>query len=291
MKLRNYLKTIDYKHAYDKLIATSETQSVENDNVNIILYCLSDDILVEVSTKACSSMQLLSIISHKIRNPLTNIIGALTFIDDLKVQPIQKKNVDILKKASYEIVGVVNDIIDIINLHSSSIELDLMKTSIAKIFQDCNDIVIKEITSKNINIKFVIDRNIPEIVLVDITRLKQIIINLINNSIHNMTIGGIIVEAELMEESATKHHGKNTYNILFSIKDTGTGVDPAIKNYLEKILEIDNTENETYKYGGMGLIISKYLCNLMGGRIWFKSEQNIGTVFYFNILCTALMTN
>jgi signal transduction histidine kinase len=82
------------------------------------------------------------------------------------------------------------------------------------------------------------------------------------------------------------------YNLLFSIKDSGSGMIDKIQQYVEHILDITNSNTNqktySYEYVGLGLIISKFLCNLMGGRIWFQTMPNIGTIFYFNIVCPKI---
>lgn len=300
LKLDDYLKTNNQlKECYDKIIDTKEHQlMILNDN-KIILECI-EDIIIEIHIPIDDNLYLLSSISHKIRSPLNNIIGILTLFENLKLDKIQKKCIKILKNSSYEIVKIANDIIDIINLNKNEIKLTFEKINLNKFIHECYEIVAKDIIKKNLNFMFKIDENIPEIINIDSLRLKQIIINLLNNAINNTSIGGITLSISLFDNNNNNNEDINCpfkyiptkppiYNLLFKIKDTGRGIDNNNKNFIEKILGIKKScINNIHKYSGFGLLISKYLCNLMGGNIWFKSEIDIGTIFYFNIICEGI---
>ena len=290
VSLKSYLKTIDYGEYYDNLITTKENQIIKQISCNILLQMLDNNIILEVRTHISSTIQLLYTISHRIRVPLTNISSILMLTESRKDS---KKNNEILKSSCSEIMDVVNDILDIINLSRGELKLDLSRTSLSGILKQCYDIAIKETREKKVNLNFYINKNVPDYVNIDATKIKQILINLLNNAIQNTNNGGIIVEVTLFDKpndvgypftfTETKHP---QYNILFSVKDTGIGIDNISMRYIESILEINKEYVvSSYKYGGLGLILSKNICNLMNGHIWFKSEHNIGTIFYFNVLC------
>lgn len=294
-KLSDYITNINYGNAYDKIISTKENQMVKQINCNILLQYIDDNAIIEIRAPISDGIQILTNVSHKIRIPLTNILGTLTIIDELKESKISKKNIESLKNSCYEMIEVVNDIIDIVNLSRGELRMHIEKCNLSNVMQQCYDISIKEIKTKKLTLKFIIDKNVPEIIFIDVTKLKQIIISLINNAIKHTHIGGIIVNVSLYKQneniSPFEYIAASfpAYNILFSIKDTGTGIDNATKNYLENLLGISKINNNNYyKYTGLGLIISKYICNLMNGNIWFRSEYNIGSVFYFNIICDGI---
>lgn len=295
-KLADYATKINYGSAYDKVIATKENQIIKHMNCNILLQHIENNTILEIRAPVSDGIQILTNVSHKIRIPLTNILGILTIIDELKENKISKKNIETLKNSCYEMIEVVNDIVDIVNLSRGELRLHIEKSNLSNIIQQCYDITIKEARSKKLSLKFVIDKHVPDIIFVDVTKLKQIIISLVNNAIKHTHIGGIVVNVSLFNKSNEsnspfEHSNPNfpSYNILFTIKDTGSGMDITTKNYLETLLGISKINNNNcYKYTGLGLIISKYICNLMHGNIWFKSEHNIGSVFYFNIICDGI---
>lgn len=296
--LENYIQLnhIDYGEYYDILIKTKKTQIIKKEAFDIILEIIDENFIIEKHlTKECN-FYLLSTISHKIRNPLTNILGLLSLINDSKLNKINKTYLNILKNSTYDIIGIANDIVDIINMNKDRIILNHKKINIEKLLTECKNIYTNELKEKNINIKIVIDDDIPRIFIVDVDRLKQIIANLLNNATYYTSNGGIDVRISLFHENDTsscpfiyQNCNPPKYNILFKIKDTGTGIDDETKLYIENIFKIKETHmDKPYKSTGFGLFISNYLCNLFYGNMWFKSEVDIGSVFYFNIICDCL---
>jgi signal transduction histidine kinase len=299
LRLQKYLKRykISYTDLYDKLISTKEHQTVTINDIKIVLEYINDETILELHIPIDDNLYLLSSISHKIRNPLTNIMGVLTLIEEEKLDKTQKKYINILKKSSYDIVSVANDIVDIINLSRDEIKFNFGRTNIEKLLQECHNIMIKDTDSKKISFKTSCHKMVPSVIIVDSGRLKQVIINLLNNAINYTSIGGITLEVlvngkeENLNNPFTYIESKPPfYNILFKIKDTGTGMDEDGKKFVNKILCIDKSENvKQFKYGGFGLLIGRYLCQLMGGNMWYKTEKDIGTIFYFNIICEGIV--
>jgi len=290
---------IEYGDVYFKTINEKSHNVIKKDNFKIILEYISDNTISEIHIEQDDSLYFLSCISHKIRNPLNNILGLLTFIDDPKLDKNQKKYINLLKKSSYELIGVANDLVDIINLNKDEINIFFEKISIEKLVNECKNIVNQDIVSKNLSFKINISKDVPLIQLLDKNRVRQLIINLLNNAIYHTNMGGISIEIVLFNKNMIElvncpflyiDHRPPIYNILFKIKDTGSGIDDASIIFVDKILGINKKKNfQPYKYGGFGLLISRYLCHSMGGNIWFKTDTDIGTVFYFNIICDCLM--
>lgn len=290
-ELDSYTKNVTYGDRYNEIISTNEDQLIDNLNNKILLKYIPEDTILELCIPKYVSVHLLSTISHKIRIPLTNIFGILKLIDKTKLNKTEKENMDILKKSCYEIINVANDIIDIVNSKAGKYILKQEKINLNSLLYECKNIVTNDIIRKNIFLKIIVEKNIPNNLVVDPTKLKQIIINLLNNSIQHTNIGSIIISVSLYDE--TNNYGcpfgyvycqKPKYNILFCVKDTGSGMEDSNIKYVSSILGINKIIDNSNNYCGFGLIISKYICNLMGGNIWFKTDNNIGTAFYFNIL-------
>ena len=293
-KLDSYIKNQMHETNYKKIIENNENQLVKYDltnNCNIILKYVPDDIIVELRTTKNINVDLLSSLSHKIRNPLTNIIGLLSVFDKSKLDPSQKEYLNILKQSSYEIIATTNDIIDIVNYYDNELKLNLEKINLLNLLNQCHDIVANDIKKKNLLFEVTINNLVPKNIIGDATKLKQIIINMLTNSIQHLNIGGIVITVSLLNETNNQspfqmiQPMKPKYNLLFSIKDSGTGMDTSKKKLVCSILGMNHDNHDIYSYTGLGLTISKLMCNLMEGNIWFKTNIHSGTIFYFNIIC------
>ena len=241
---------------------------------------------------------MLTTINYKIRNPLTNIIGVLSLLDYSNLNDSNKKYMNIIKQSSYDIVSVAKDLIDIINLESDKIIITLENINIKKFVNECYNIISNDAKKKNIELISKLDKDIPHIIISDEKRLQQIIINILNNAINFTSFGNIIVEISLFNKKNDinncpfdyKVQKSQKYNILFKIKDNGIGMNQKKQNSINNVLGIKKLNFiKSYKNPGFGLLISKCLCNLMGGNIWFKSEIDMGTIFYFNIICDGII--
>jgi|SRR5579872_2462079 len=297
--LTSYLQTIKHADYYDKLIKTKERQIIIYDNKKIILQYINSKTITETSSPNDNNMNLLSCVSHKIRNPLTNIIGILSLSDDNDAEHLSKKYMTILKRSSFDIVGAVNDLIDILNLYNDELKLSYDKINIEKLLTECKKIAIDNSNDKSKNITIKIN-NVPEIVIADSRRLQQIIINFLTNAIQHTSSNNINLTASLYTENLhtqlKSSHKYVTveppiYNIAFTIENVGHTLDASTKNYLNYVLRLQNdTDCQSKKIRGFGLLINRHLCSLLKGNAWYYSTDKT-TTFCFNILCNGIVLN
>lgn len=258
---------------------------------NVYLKRIGDKYFYELwEYNSNKTYNFLSIISRKIRGPLTNIIGSLSLIEDLDISTIDQKYIDIMKDSSLEIVSLANEIVDLLNISKNKLKLD---QQICNFHRSVEELMIhmKNVAKKqNIKLNYKIGKTIPESVITDCERLIQILGTIIKNSIDYTDDGIISISITEYKEKVSSSPFKlekvqrNKLNILFKIKDTGVGINPDCANMLRE------TFNNTTKFHiennrcGFSLIIASYLVGLMGGNIWFETYQDIGTVVYFNII-------
>lgn len=287
---------ISYKDNYNTLLTTGDEQEIIIIDAHILLSKITDDIYSEVHYPICDDPNILYTISNKLRVPLTNILGIISILEDIKLTEKNKKYINIIKNSSYDIVGLSNDIIDIVNLKTDKIKLNNVKVTFSNIIDEVLKIVSSDIKKKELKLNIKIDYDLPDIVLVDISRLVQVIVNIINNSLKFTKNGAINLEVLLFDNGDSRDcpfPNKKTedgkYKILFIIKDTGTGIDDDQKKIIDRVLNIRTVDNiKYYKNSGFGLLICKDICALMGGDVWYKSEEDMGSVFYFTIECDGI---
>lgn len=239
--------------------------------------------------------------SHEIRTPLNGIIGMLTLLEDTKLTNDQQDYISMVKECSFNLMTIINDILDYSKLEVGKISLDMKPMNIRECIETTNDIVLSKIYEKSLEYTYNIDQNIPEYIYGDQNRIKQILLNLLSNSIKFTDKGTIIINTNLISENDFISIKKSSNNIIdktinlgndnykkiflrFDIFDSGCGIHEDDKNKLFKSFsQVDNQiTSKIYQGTGLGLAISKELVELMDGVIWLDwSETNKGSKFSF----------
>jgi signal transduction histidine kinase len=303
MTLSEYLaKGINYSQLYADL--SRPNTNVITQAKDIYLDHFDGSLFLEVHYPHASNMHILTTINKKLRKPLTNIIGLLSIVSERNMDAEQKKYMSIFRQSSYGIISVANDIIDLVNFDGGHVRLEPELTELKVLLTACLGTHVAECSSKGIHAKFAIDSAVPSYIYVDPSRLKQILGNLIKNAVQYTNTGSVVVTVRLINkedplstsfDSTTDVSGKSStlaaltkpkllenYSFLFTVKDSGSGMDDEKKKNVEIILQ--SSDHQYLHTNGFGLILATQICRLMGGTIWFKSEPDIGTVFYFKIL-------
>jgi len=231
----------------------------------------------EESTKLKESF--LANMSHEIRTPMNAIIG---FSDILSKRPLgdqEREYVQTIKTAGENLVNIINDILDISKIEAGMMAFEEVTFSVKEMFKSLHVMLMAKAKEKHLELMFVCDEDMPEILLGDPTRLTQIIINLAGNAIKFTQAGSVVVHAKVL-----KNNPAENAILEFSIQDTGIGILPdKLVHIFERFRQAES--NTTRKYGGtgLGLSIAKQLVELQGGTLTVTSEFKIGSLFSFSI--------
>ena len=236
----------------------------------------------EAKEKAEESTKLkeafLANMSHEIRTPMNAIMGFSDILSRRKLGEQEKEYVRTIKSAGENLLTIINDILDISKLEAGMMTFEEHTFSVKEIFTSLNVMLMGKAKEKNLELLFICNEDVPDVLLGDSTRLTQIIINLAGNAIKFTQKGKVQVHAKVL-----KNENENTL-LEFSVTDTGIGIP---KDKLEQIFERfrQAESNTTRKYGGtgLGLSIAKQLVELQGGKLSVKSELKAGSVFSFCI--------
>jgi len=217
--------------------------------------------------------------SHEVRTPMNAIIGFTELLDEPNVSEEKAKRFKkIIRERSADLLNIINDILDISRLDAGQIKLHKEQYDLRELFREIFEFYKLGQLSKSKNVEFRINFEVPgdkSSVFTDINRIKQILINLINNAFKFTQSGYVEAACMLSDEQ----------NLLFYVKDTGIGIS---KEKMDIVFERFRQAEDSYLTGatggaGLGLSISKGLVNLLNGKIWVESEENKGSTFFFTI--------
>jgi len=221
----------------------------------------------------------LAVMSHEIRTPLTSISGFVNMLmssDNLTRE--QRRFVDLIGTANAALQTVVDDILDFSKVESGQIELESRKFAPRTLVHDTLAITTVVAAEKNLRLRYFIERDTPEWVMGDDSRLRQVLLNLLNNAIKFTSSGSI--EVRLVTELSSAGESK----LRFSVLDTGVGIpDEQQKRLFKQFSQADNSISRRFGGTGLGLAICKRLVNLMGGDIGVASVEGRGSTFWFNV--------
>ncbi len=227
----------------------------------------------EEGTRAKS--EFLANMSHEIRTPMNGIIGMAEILKQANLGEQEQENLEILISSTRSLLSLVNDILDISKIEAGKIELEIEDFEIRKLLQDIENITYIKAEEKALDYKTFINPNVPEFLQGDPSRLKQIVLNLVNNAVKFTMKGQVHIYIDVMEET------KNRIKLMIKVEDTGIGIsDEGKKGLFQLFTQVDTSSTKNYGGTGLGLSIARQLVMLMEGEIGMESEQDKGSVFW-----------
>jgi signal transduction histidine kinase/CheY-like chemotaxis protein len=211
--------------------------------------------------------------SHELRTPLNAILGFANILKKSMNANIQEKeNLNIIKKSGEHLLNIINEILELSKIEAGKIEINPKNFDFFELIKEIEDIFAFRCEAKNLKFEINLSNDLPNFMKTDVQRLRQILINLLGNSLKFTNEGQISLFIYSLNNK-----------LFFEVKDTGIGIDITNQEKIFKPFEQVKLNNYTQQGTGLGLAITKELISLLGGTIYVKSQINKGSEFYFSI--------
>ena len=243
-----------------------------------------EEALARAKEASQTKSEFLANMSHELRTPMNGILGMLEVVLESPLNATQRDEIETAQRSAHSLLALLNDILDLSKIEAGKMTLERIPVDARFLVEDIVKAQAGAARQKGLLLSSAVAAGVPQRVLSDPTRLRQVLSNLVNNALKFTERGLITISLDAVALAPARVRGRSMVELQFAVRDTGVGI-PADKQaaIFEKFTQADGSVTRRYGGTGLGLAITRLLVDAFTGKIWLESEPGRGTTFHFSV--------